>query len=1388
MAFDIRTAKPIGEAKPKGFDISSAKPLQPELKKPVGKSPSEIYYNFVASRTTLPEIRASLKAAGMEFDPKLYREALMSITQTPEAIEAQRVGTAKVVESGLRGGVGGGAAMAEGISQLVPGETATDVAAFFREQERKQREAAPIAEVYGGTKAITEMMPYVGVASKVAKAKALATPFRQLIAQPLTQAGTAYALTPERGEPTTADLVTEEARQPEGALFGLAPTTGSTKLDEAITAAALTTAFELPVAGYSSYRKLFPKEEGRPPGPEEAAAYRIYKEREAALTGGEEGKGLDEQILAAKQQEELRRKQLEELQRKNAEEAARRQQEAARLEAERSARQQALVEQRRQAEIAEQEARKASQDRITQAQERSEQVKETAEAEAERLRLEAEAPDKQFPDEDEILRQERINDAAVQASGTLENAAAKLEAQAAKREAEATATAGVREVKLYDLGERARQLFLDTRQKLIEARDKAIGKTAQAKQPEEGRGLLPHEKDVQAKGGNLAGTAELKDFSTFIKNKVDDPDLTPPLKRSYKYVQRLINTGKEGTKPVPWQRLRYLRREVADKLSPTTAVSFDALTQELNSELVGKIDDLLDAFVGGTKEAPGSYKGFLSAYAEESKPLDIFKFGPGKTATEMGEWGKGLEYDREDVIKAVMHPTRSNAETVVELAGDKVGDLAEIVRSAILKQAGGSAKKLRDTLDKYNEFLSVDAFSGVRNDLENLARTSKLNEGIATRLKKRAEKLKSAAEDVSKLPKDIRSLLNARDFVSDDALVGLTRFVNANPSSREGVSKALTSLVDGMPDEQIVLALSNPAKRASLIRAGLPAEEADNLLQKANSAINERAAKVQEAKQVKREGRKEGRKIVREAREPVTTERQKVRELGAEISKIGAERRAVSAAERAKIAEARAAEAGARAPVREAKRLRVDLEQKRKALTDINEQPELAEAVINAAADIPLNTTEGLINATVLGTIYSNTAQIVSGSPLLSMIAGAVGVKQALNQRAARAAMLGRNSEAVRTRIKSELQQIIDSKLKREEVRQVIENYDRVMDAQRKSNEILKVLGIIPGAGAVSARKIYEAYGDAGTEEEQQAEAEAETSEETPERSSIDLAIEAQNAEGLRPLVEAIYAQESSSGTNPAALEENYAGAKGVMQVTPIAFEEVKQKGYIPEDYSFDNQQHLAEAGVAYIKYLADLYDNDPEKIAAAYYSGPDAVTDEGIKRGRRDLKNPEAPTVGEYVDDILSRIMPTAQASEMAEGGSVDAERQRVENEIRKLPWFRNYVRKFGEEPNLSATADYDYFTAFKSGALPDESDHWPSYTPDGKTRLKREGHPTLWKTNFMDKTGLDPDRVGVKNEQEGLAYIQRMNQLQNYYLQKKSRGGYTPQEELLLKRYANR
>jgi len=162
-----------------------------------------------------------------------------------------------------------------------------------------------------------------------------------------------------------------------------------------------------------------------------------------------------------------------------------------------------------------------------------------------------------------------------------------------------------------------------------------------------------------------------------------------------------------------------------------------------------------------------------------------------------------------------------------------------------------------------------------------------------------------------------------------------------------------------------------------------------------------------------------------------------------------------------------------------------------------------------------------------------------------------------------------------------------------------------------------------------------------------------------PEKDSVgksydlDSIISNRGAENLAPLIRSIYEQESSSGSANTS-RENYAGAKGPMQVTRDTFKSMQASGIIPKDYSFDNQSHLAEAGVALIQDLARRYGNDPAKIAAAYYGGPAAVTEGGIRRMRRDPKNPKAPTVGEYADQVLSRIIPEAQAAGMARGGPV--------------------------------------------------------------------------------------------------------------------------------------
>lgn len=117
----------------------------------------------------------------------------------------------------------------------------------------------------------------------------------------------------------------------------------------------------------------------------------------------------------------------------------------------------------------------------------------------------------------------------------------------------------------------------------------------------------------------------------------------------------------------------------------------------------------------------------------------------------------------------------------------------------------------------------------------------------------------------------------------------------------------------------------------------------------------------------------------------------------------------------------------------------------------------------------------------------------------------------------------------------------------------------------------------------------------------------------------------------------AIYGQESSSGKADTS-KVNYAGAIGPMQITKPTFDGLKKNGVIPEDYDFNNPVHTKDAGEKLVDSLMDRYNNDPAKAAAAYYGGPKAVNKDGSLADFGDLKNPKAPTVKQYVSQVLAR------------------------------------------------------------------------------------------------------------------------------------------------------
>jgi hypothetical protein len=100
------------------------------------------------------------------------------------------------------------------------------------------------------------------------------------------------------------------------------------------------------------------------------------------------------------------------------------------------------------------------------------------------------------------------------------------------------------------------------------------------------------------------------------------------------------------------------------------------------------------------------------------------------------------------------------------------------------------------------------------------------------------------------------------------------------------------------------------------------------------------------------------------------------------------------------------------------------------------------------------------------------------------------------------------------------------------------------------------------------------------------------------------------------------------------------------------------------------------------------------------------------------------------------------------------ESDEKDFQSEIRKTGWFKEYVKEYGEEPDLN-TSDYDYRSAWKAGVRPvrDPYDknkyHWSSSNPDTGEMLKSKDHPTAWKEEYMKSTGKNPDEAGVTKEQ---------------------------------------
>jgi len=157
-------------------------------------------------------------------------------------------------------------------------------------------------------------------------------------------------------------------------------------------------------------------------------------------------------------------------------------------------------------------------------------------------------------------------------------------------------------------------------------------------------------------------------------------------------------------------------------------------------------------------------------------------------------------------------------------------------------------------------------------------------------------------------------------------------------------------------------------------------------------------------------------------------------------------------------------------------------------------------------------------------------------------------------------------------------------------------------------------------------------------------------------------------ADTLSAIKTGIFNQESLGGKLDTS-KPNYAGAVGPMQILPDTFEGLKKEGLIPQNYDINNPQHNKAAGDALIDKYYKQYKGDPDKVMAAYYGGPGAIKADGtIDVNRRDPRNPNAPTVGEYIAQAKQKAGLTTAPAEVAVGAPQRKTIPQAEAEIKGL------------------------------------------------------------------------------------------------------------------------
>jgi hypothetical protein len=137
----------------------------------------------------------------------------------------------------------------------------------------------------------------------------------------------------------------------------------------------------------------------------------------------------------------------------------------------------------------------------------------------------------------------------------------------------------------------------------------------------------------------------------------------------------------------------------------------------------------------------------------------------------------------------------------------------------------------------------------------------------------------------------------------------------------------------------------------------------------------------------------------------------------------------------------------------------------------------------------------------------------------------------------------------------------------------------------------------------------------------------------------LDDVLASEGATALKPLVSAFYGQETSSGANA---KTSVDGAQGPMQIMAATGAPYLKPGE-------NLQANGLAVGTRILADYAKRYDNDPAKIAVAYFSGPGNVAASGPTPWKQDKADGNGTTVSQYVKGILTKLGSAAPVAQPA-------------------------------------------------------------------------------------------------------------------------------------------